>query len=372
VYAWTTVLLGLFTLVTVARDLSRIPVDGAKTAAKRAFETAWRSLVTIGPSLVLFAHWTFRIQRATAAAQPNTTLQSVPSTVENKLLSLWAYFVHTRAANEFRDVVWFALVVLAMLLLGRRETITASSSGDSTQPRLSQRGPWFELFTLLSLVSFFVLPETVNAQSIGPRHIDMALWMLPLTLWPTDASTAARSADAPRVSAWKRPTREYLLVAIVFSFTWTRVRDVTAELSKAYTHETAPLLALREPCLRARRTPFSVLGAVAMTRESAWLHSPHMHQAHETVAALCGVETPVYNTMVFPYIFLPLRYRVPMPAPVYILERDPGWYGNALLWQKFDLVLTISWTPTAADEEPLNRVAELVATSGPYRLYRRR
>ncbi|MFO0557722.1 MAG: hypothetical protein U0269_06855 [Polyangiales bacterium] len=357
VYAWTTALLGLFTLVAIARDLSSIPADGARAAAKRAFETAWRSLVTIGPSLVLFSLWALRTQRASAAGRGNIALQSVTPTVESKLLGLWAYFVHTRAANEFRDVVWFALVVLAMLLFGRRD---------------NQRGPWFEGFALLSLLSFFVLPETVNAQSIAPRHVDMALWVLPLALWPSDASTATREASATLAASWKRPAREYLLAAVVFSFAWTRVRAVTTELHKAYVAETGPLLALREPCRRARRSPLSVLGYAPMTRESAFLHSPHMHQAHETLAALCDVETPVYDTNVFPYNVVPLRYRVAMPAPVYIIERDPAWYANTLLWQKFDLVMTSSWTPTAADEEPLNRVAELVATSGPYRLYRRR
>lgn len=356
-YAWTTVLLGLFTLVAIARDLARIPAEGARAAAKRGFETAWRSLVTIGPSLVLFSLWALRTQRVSAPGRGNIALQSVTPTVETKLLGLWAYFVHTRAANEFRDVVWFALVVLAMLLFGRRD---------------NKRGPWFEGFALLSLLSFFVLPETVNGQSIAPRHVDMALWVLPLALWPSDASTAARETSATLASSCKRPAREYLLVAVVFSFAWTRVRDITAELNKAYVAETGPLLALREPCLRARRSPLSVLGHAPMTRESAFLHSPHMHQAHETLAALCGVETPVYDTNVFPHNLLPLRYRVAMPAPVYIIERDPAWYTNTLLWQKFDLVLTSSWTPTAADDEQLNRVAELVATSGPYRLYRRR
>jgi hypothetical protein len=360
-YAWTTLLLGLFTLLAIVRDLLRFASEegkaGAKAAARRAFETAWRSLVTIGPSLVLFSLWAIRTQSAGAAARAHTSLQIVSPTVESKLLSFWAYFVHTRAAHEFRDVVWFALVVLAMLLFGRRE---------------HTRGPWFEGFTLLSWLSFFVLPETINAQSIAPRHVDMALWVLPLALWPSDTATAAGQTSTTRARSCKRSALEYLLVAIVFSFSWARIRSVTTELHKAYVAETAPLLALREPCLRARRSPLSVLGYAPMTRESAFLHSPHMHQAHETLAALCGVETPVYDTHVFPHNLLPLRYRVAMPAPVHIVERNPAWYADSLLWKSFDLVLTSSWTPTAADQEVLDRVAELVATSGPYRLYRRR
>lgn len=357
VYAWTTVLLGLFTLVAIARDLATARADGAKSAAKRALDTAWRSLVAIGPSLILFGLWALRTQRGSAAAHSNTALTTVRPAVEQKLLTLWVFFVHSRGEHEFHYFAAFAVVALAMLMLGRRTLA---------------RAPWFEAFSLLSIASYFVLPETVNAQTIAPRHVDMALWTLPLALWPSDASTDVLAPDQPAPSPWRRPAREYILAAIVFAFAWGRVRNITDALQRAYSTETGPLLALAEPCRRARRAPFSVLGYVPMTRESAVLHSPHMHQAHETLAALCDVETPVYDTTIFPHNLLPLRYRAPMPAPVFILERDPSWYTNTLLWQKFDLVLTSSWTPTPADEAALAQVAELVATSGPYRLYRRR
>lgn len=357
VYAWTTLLLGLFTVVAIGRDLASFRTDTARAAAKRAFDTAWRSLVAIGPSLLLFGLWFLRTQRGAAAARTGHALVPVDPSIESKLLGLWVYFVHSRDKHEFHYFVAFALIVLAMLLLARRE---------------NRRAPWFEWFSLLSIASFFALPETVNAQTIGPRHVDIALWTLPLALWPADESTVERPSDAPKPSAWRRPLREYVLAAMVFAFAFGRVRQITTAHHNAYKSETGPIVALAEPCRRARRAPFSVLGYVPMTRESAVLHSPHMHQAHETLAALCGVETPVYDTSVFPHNLLPLRYRVPMPAPVYILERDPAWYANELLWQKFDLVLTSNWAPTAADEAPLNARAELVATSGTFRLYRRR
>ena len=205
----------------------------------------------------------------------------------------------------------------------------------------------------------------------------MAFWAVPLVLWPTDAvSKAALASDAQAqeraLSPWRRPALEYALAAVLFVFCAARVRYVTTALATASRVETAPVLALTDACRRARRSPFSVLAHAPMTRESAYLHSPTMHQVHETLAAMCGVETPVYDTSEFPHNLLPLRYRAAMPAPPTIFERDPAWYTNPLVWQKFDLVLTSHWTPTDYDEQQLATHAQLVGTSGVFRLYRRR
>ena len=109
-----------------------------------------------------------------------------------------------------------------------------------------------------------------------------------------------------------------------------------------------------------------------MKHESAILHSPSFHQVHETLAALCAVETPVYDTTVFPHNLLPLRYRGAMPAPVTIIEMNQNWYQWPGLWDKFDLVLTAGWTPTPADLQALEPLATPVSTAGVFTLYRRR
>ncbi len=369
VYAWTTVSLGLFTVIACVRDLSSLRVDGARAAMKRALSTALRSLVTIGPSLTLFALWYMRTHRGAAAAQSNTTLVPVNPSIEQKFLALPAYFIHTRAETEAAFTVGLLLVAFAIALFARRKLGRAS---------------WFEAFALLSMASYFALPESINAQTIGPRHVDIAFWTIPLALWASDSrskrearTTASETGDAEPATAkpprfWQRPAIEWALILLVFSFSFARIRHITKILGNAYTRELGPIVALAEPCRRARRTPFSTLGYATMTRESNILHSPHFHQTHETLAALCGVETPVYDSTIYPHNLLPLRYRATMPAPVMVIERDPGWYNNALLWQKYDLVLTAEWTPTPDDEARLAQIAELVGTSGTFRLYRRK
>jgi hypothetical protein len=369
VYAWTTLMLGLFTVFAMLRDVALcVRAEGAKGAlrgARQAFELAWRSLAAIGPSLAMFGAWYLRTHQGVAAAQSNRTLVPVNPPIEQKLFALPAFIIHTRAEDEGRYVAAMVVVALAMMLLSRRS---------------GRRAPWFESFSLLTIASYFALPETVNGQTIAPRHVDIAFWSLPLVLWAADSRHDDESAcverEAHEIKApapcYKRPTLEWALVALVFTFSWGRVRQMTRTLQATYARETGALVALAEPCRRAKRAPFSVLGYATMTRESAVMHSPLFHQAHETLAALCGVETPVYDTTIYPHNLLPLRYRVPMPAPVYVIERDPQWYSNALLWQKFDLVLTAEWTPSADDDARIAPVAELVATSGTFRLYRRR
>lgn len=357
VYAWTTALLALFTLIAIGAALSKIPRDGARAALRRAWQIAWRSLVTIGPSLLLFGLWYLRTHSGAAAARSNQVLVPYSPTIEAKSMGLIGYFIHTRGEHEFHFFAAMVIVALAALLFGRRST---------------GRGPWFELFAVLSLWSYFLLPESVTGQSISPRHIDIAFWAVPLVLWPTDESTIGRTADAPALAPWKRPALDYLLAALLFAFSVGRVRNLTSVLETAARLETGPILQLVEPCRRARRAPFSVLGHAPMTRESAVLHSPTMHQVHESLAALCGVETPVYDTSVFPHNLLPLRYRTAMPAPPIVFERDPAWYANPTVWEKFDLMLTSNWTPSSYDEQQLSTRAELVATSGVFRLYRRR
>lgn len=367
VYAWTTVLLGFFTVIACLRDLATVRAAGARAAVKRAVETALRSLVTIGPSLALFALWYLRTHRGAAAAQSNTTLVPYSPPVESKLLSITTYLVHTRSETEGTFAAGLVVIGVVIALFARRQL---------------RQSHWFEAFSVLTLLSYFALPETVNGQSISPRHIDMALWAVPLAVWASDSRSRAKAASASdggaaddaqkRPRFWQRPLIEWALILLVFSFSFARVRHITKILNNAYTRELGPVVALTEPCRRARRTPFSTLGYVTMTRESGILHSPHFHQTHETLAALCGVETPVYDSTIYPHNLLPLRYRAPMPAPVMVLERDPGWYNNAVLWQKYDLVLTAEWTPSPADEEQVSRVAELIGTSGTFRLYRRR
>lgn len=368
VYAWTTVLLGFFTIVACVRDLTSARTVGFRAAAKRAIESALRALVTIGPSLTLFALWYLRTHRGAASSHTNTTLVPVSPPLDQKLFALPAYFIHTRAENEGVFSAGLLIVAAAIALLARRKL---------------RRAVWLEAFALLSMISYFALPETVNAQSISPRHVDIALWTLPLALWASDSRTkksaSAEAGDATSdvpstkpLRFWQRPALEWALILIVFSFSFARVRQITKVLHNAYTRELGPIVALAEPCRRARRTPYSMLGYVTMTRESAVLHSPYFHQTHETLAALCGADTPVYDSTIYPHNLLPLRYRGALPAPIMIIERDGGWYNNATLWEKYDLVLTAEWTPSPEDEARIAQVATLVGTSGTFRLYRRK
>src|SRR5262249_38413940 len=126
------------------------------------------------------------------------------------------------------------------------------------------------------------------------------------------------------------------------------------------------LLPLAREC--ARVLPPGKRGELAYAAmgmlSKSWRDARSNHQSHETFAAVCNLDTPVYDTSTYPHNYLPLRYRDKLPAPITILTGDPYWYRQSVLWTSFEYVLVQGWHVPQAEAEKLLPNAEFVASSG--------
>jgi hypothetical protein len=357
-YAWTAVVLGLFTAFAAVRELLLEDERPLRTRALDAAKMAGRSLAMIAPSLVLLATWYRRVE---TYAPPVPTppggewrYAGINLVLRNALQAIDQYFTPLVDLQDLRFVAAFAMIIALLLFVVRRDN------------RSSQ---FFEWFALLSFAVYLVGPADIRGQSIAPRHMEFFIWTLPLIVWRAKDPTLREPSENTRLSK----AIEASLLALVMVFSVMRIKAIEKALVGLNQVELGPMLALEAPCRRIRRTPYSLLAYVPMNTASNYVQSVSMHQAHETLAALCGVETPVYDSRLRPHHLLPLRYRQAMPAPVGIFHGVGYWFVDVTgILQAYDMVLTYDWTPTAEQQPELDRVAVLVARSGPYRLYRRR
>lgn len=376
-YVWTTIVLGGFTLFAAIREFivdpepedepaKRADDESAAPATERtlrsraidALKIAGYSLAAIAPSLILLASW---YRRAETYAPPIPTPRGqewrypeIPLILRNSLQAADQYFTPLVTLEDYRFVAALALLSLGLLLVVRRD---------------HKQTQYFEWFALLSLATFIVGPSDIKGQSVAPRQIEFFTWALPLVLWRAKEPTLRTAAE----NVWHKRLAELALIGLVMAFSVKRIKAVEAALVGLNRVELAPLLALEGPCRQNRRTPYSKLAYMPMSTASSYVQSVSMHQAHETLAAICGVETPVYNSRVRPHHLLPLRYRSAMPAPVGIFPQVGYWFvEDTGIVEAYDLYLTYQWEPTAEQRPVLEQRVVLVARSGPYSLYRRR
>ncbi|MBL8680232.1 MAG: hypothetical protein JNK05_13740 [Myxococcales bacterium] len=359
-FGWTALWLGVFTCGAVGRELFASSDRRVRERVRAAVILAGRSLVMIAPALILLVLWRARLEGHAPPLPPpppgtEWKYPGVEVVLRNAILAAPYFLIPIKEAFDLRFVAGIIVVVVSLALLTR---------GDPSRSR------HFEVLLLVSLASYFVLPVTINGQSIATRHMEFTLWMAPLVLWPS-AAFDRRPESERQKRAWWLP--EAALALLLSMFVSNRLESIERAMVNLNQQELGPMLQLVEPCRRAKRQPYSILAYVPMATESRFVQSVSMHQAHETLAALCGVETPVYNTNIRPFHTPPLRYRVPMPAPTGVYQSAYDWPDPGLgIFRHYDLVLTYAWSPNEAQQAILDASSTLVGVSGPYRLYRRR
>lgn len=323
VYTWLMALLGLVTLVALSRELVvGLPRAGAR-ALVPAFWLGVRALSVVLPSLVFFAAWYWRTHHGADAAHGTVAWVPVPVTWHDKLITFLASFVHIRDDAEWGWVGGLLSAVFGVFLL----------AGRSSRREL----PTFEIAAAVSLASFFVLPASIGGQSLGYRHVDFFMWLLPVVVFPAMPSGRLRAASA---------------LALLLGFSWMRYDWIGENLIKLQ-KEYAGLAQLAKPC---PQSPAELAYVTFSTYTTSW-ESMGLHQAHETYAAICGLDTPVYDPTEYPHNLLPVRYRGKPPAPITIMINAYQWWAQPALWDKFDLVLVQGWKPTVHDVQEAEKVA---------------
>ncbi len=334
VYSWLMAMAAIMTIVTIGRrylpELARSP----KLALREALGTGIRALLVVAPSLVMVVAWSYRMRGG-----ESTPFVPAKSTYQAKLEAILPHIlVQTRGEEEYAYIGAFFLVVLLALVLARR-------AKDFPSP---------ELALVLTLASFLILPWHVNLQSVAPRQIDIAIWTLPLVVYPASAVARVRARHA-------------VVVAALTTYAAMRLNHVDTKL-RGFQEEMAGLLALTKACPPGP----AEIAYVTSEVESAHFVGWGLHQAHETFAALCRLDTPVYDTTKPAYRVAPIRYKGPLPAPITILVKQPHWYASGAIWRNFEYVLLYKWGATSAMVEQASRDANRIGASGDWELWRRK
>lgn len=337
VYAWLMFVLGVITLVALGRDLVpdlvRMPGNAVRAAAVRGLG----ALAIVAPSLLLFAVWHLRTHAGDNAASSSTWAPS-SETWMMKVTTVPGLLVHTTADEEWKYVALLGVLVTFAVLLSRR-------------PRRTLLGP--ELALVLSLASYFILPFRVSQQAIGLRHLDFVVWLIPLVVYPRPLPGA--------------PFRAAVVIGAIASFTTVRLRYLHEQLAGLQA-EFRGLFDVARPCPTG---PAEVAYVTFGTYSTTWT-SESLHQAHETFAAICRLDAPVYDPRIYPYNLTPIRYRVKPPAPPMILVSPAQWYRTPGLWEGYDFVLVRAWRPTADELAAASAVATRVRSSGVWELWARK
>jgi len=366
-YAWTLAVLALATVLTAGRLALAARRSSEPDRFAPALAVCARSLLAALPSALLALLWVIRLRSIATTVAPAVERQTQRSRPYLDQLvpmlrlrwdSLHTNFEHAESDTERLFPKAIALLVLALLLFARRD---------------KHRSRTFELFSLASALTAIFAPSFVHGQSVAPRHLEFFLWTLPLVLWPDRSPQIQTDSHAPPSLRATLGARGAALFVAIMALCVARMLSLQSALERMNREELAPMLALVEPCRAARARPYSVLAYVPMEHSSRAVKSWSLQQAHESFAALCGIETPVYDTRTSPHHLLPLRYRVAPPGPPTLFERRQRWfdpYQNII--QRVDLVLTYRFEPTPQDQRELDANLTLVGRSGPYRLYRRR
>lgn len=319
VYTWTMIVVALVALTAIARALASYRADPAAATAQ-AGRLAARALVIAGPSLVLFGVW-FASTHGGAHSATLPSEPGAPSPTFWDKLSLGALALTKGDGEKLFAVGLLAFVATALMF--RR-----AAPG--------RRVGAYEVAFAATALSWLALPETVlGGQTVASRQLDMGLWLLPLVVAPR----------APRHPAWRTA-----LAAALFVLPAARLVMIDEHL-RALQGEYAGMRELARACPAERGEIAYVTERVASRHWEGYA----MHQPHETFAALCGLDAPVYDPGIYPHNLLPLRYRRGLPAPVVIVSGDPRWPERAVLWERFDYVLVRGRLSGAQDAEARRR-----------------
>lgn len=333
-YSWLMVVLAIGTLLAIGGAVLRGFLFDRLAALRDGLVIGIRALTVVVPSLALFAAWFFRTHHGSHADQ-SWALKPVEWTLEGKVSTVWALFVHIKGEREFGYFLGFVLVVFSCLALGRR--------------RREPGVPIVEVGIGLSFVSWWLLPTKVSGQLVADRQMDLALWMLPLAVY----------VGEPLGGRF----RHALSVTMLTVWSALRLWDCGTAM-RALREEFAGMLALSKRC----PGPGELAYIAPSTLTATW-YSEGMQQAHETLAAICHLDTPIYDR-VYPHNLLPLRYRE-LPAPVTILVGSPRTWWTRPEFKPFDYVLVQGWEPTAEEIAAAGPAARLLGRSGVWSLWAR-
>jgi hypothetical protein len=213
-----------------------------------------------------------------------------------------------------------------------------------------------EVFFALTAMSYFLLPREIGAgaggQLVAPRHIDIALWLLPLCVAPPLFARHKLASIAG--------------VGLIARFTALRLAYLFGALRALNTED---MKGLEQLVSQAPEGHLRITQVTFGEQSSKEWFAFTFEQNYAYLAARKGYEAPVYDTRVRA---MEVRYKDGPPSPPTIMVNDTMWWKRPDVLQNFDLVLTFRFHPTSDMRMRMDPVVHSVGHSGEWELWQKR
>ena len=345
VFAFTGALLAVAWVAFLLHRMNGwLAVAPSKTSPRVfAMQTAVAGVASV-PVLVSFYAWYRDTQtRLGGLSEAGRWKAGLFGTLDEKFRAMLLLVQVTKLDDEQLQTVWLiglALLCVALRKLGSRD-----------------RSPLPELFFALTAFSYFLLPREVSASNVGnqlvaPRHVDIALWLLPLLVAP---ALFARHKLASLAG-----------VLLIGRFTVMRLALLFGALRGLNEGDMKGLDAI------VSQAPDGHLRITQVTfgeQSSKEWFAFTFEQNYAYVAARKGYEAPVYDTRVRA---MEVRYKDAPPSPPTIMVNDATWWKRPDVLANFDLVLTFRYHPTTDTRLAMDATFRTVGRAGEWELWQRK
>lgn len=342
VYLWLGGLVVLYTLAVFVERLVGFSAPRASVRSVLAFVGG--ALAVAAPSLALFGRWYARGygKGNSVGAMGNgmsfeKTLTWEPLPQKYMAGALQAF----SATTDKYEVVF--ILTLGLLVMFSMALARASRDRSTPLP---------ELAIVITVASFYILPDGVALQMVAVRQWYFVFWLAPLVVVPI----------RPRFGALK----SVAVIAGLLLWTVSRMSLVSGNLQRFKNEEMAGFDAVVEA---APHTPGLTVAYAAVNARSKYFLTSPMYHSYGFLSAQRGFDGPLEYSDARSVV--PVRYTKGPPLPVKHLYNNPKWMLDPVLWQ-YDLVLVYRWKPTAVQEKVAMEHGKLIISSGDWQLWQRR
>ncbi len=342
VYLW---LGGLVVLYTLAIFVERLVGSSTPRASLRSMLVfVGGALAAAVPSLALFGRWYARgYGKGNSVGAMGNGMSFEKSLTWEPLPQKYmagALQAFSATTNKYEVVFILTLGLLVMFSMA-----LARASRDRSTPLP-------ELAILITVGSFYILPDGVALQMVAVRQWYFVFWLVPLVVVPI----------RPRFGSLKAVA----VVAGLLVWTLSRMSVIAGHLQRFKNEEMAGFDAVVEA---APRDPGLTVAYAAVNARSKYFLTSPMYHSYGFLSAQRGFDGPLEYSDARSVV--PVRYTKGPPLPVKHLYNNPQWVLDPVIWQ-YDLVLVYRWKPTTAQEKAAMEHGTLVASSGDWQLWRRR
>lgn len=342
VYLWLGGLVLLYSLCILMMRASEAITTGPRRSFRDIGLLAVSALAVAAPSLIVFYRWYARGYGAgnSIGATGNgrsfaTQMDWSPITQKFQGGALQA-FHSTWSVYEVHYLITLGLLVMLALAMARRGP--------------ERTAPLPELAVIASVVSFYLLPDGVALQMVAVRQWYFVYWLLPLVIVPIAPSRGA--------------LRSALIVVAILGWSGSRMAMIMQHLREFAQED---MVGFDRIVAAAPREPGLTLAYAAVNPRSQYFITSPMYHAYGFLGAQRSYDGPVeYSDQ---RSVAPIRYKNQPPLPIKHLYNNPGWPSDAGIWQ-YDLVLVYRWSPTPAQEKIARDHGTLIASAGPWQLWR--